>query len=241
MKLRYKAFILVLLYSGLIGCDEDGIIPDLNVGSCVVVPRPVVGKIEKYKVMTYYFPTADSYTLDVTVTSISNTSISTTKKIILNNFIIDREETKDYTISNNFIDYTQRTIHEVITSMRNQGLPPTVEITDTTNFYDPFRRRETGKVCENQTWTTTYDSTTNTTRTGKNDSSFVESISEIYTIEAINKLKTVQGGTFNTYLLKHEFKNYIEKSWIDIRTGKTVSFEERDTSGKLNYTEELIE
>lgn len=242
------AFLFMIVSVGLTACGDSRKYKKEQVENCIEVSRPVLNQKEKIKSTVYFYtvdgvlrPESNSINyIEIKIINIDSTSILIKKKFTTDNFIIDEEESYSYTISNGFIDYTKSTMHDVF-KIREQDEYVLLDTTDITIDYKPFQRREAAKVCENQTWTSTYTRTTDRTTSKDGNSSSIESISEIYTIEAINESKTVPAGVFNTYILKKEAGNVIEKLWIDINTGKTVYKENRDTTGKLLRLSELIE
>jgi hypothetical protein len=142
-----------------------------------------------------------------------------------------------FTINNNFIDTTKIVSIDTTTVKTAAGTITTA--TDTTIDFSPFMRNAIDKVCENQTWTTTYDITTAVKITGF-DTSNSSSQSRIQTIEKLNVAQTVKAGSFNTYQIKIEDGSSVVTNWLDIATGVFVKGEERDNTGKLIATQELI-
>lgn len=204
-------------------------------GSCVTVPRPTAG--QKFKIRTKNLG-AGAGTIDVETTiKVFSATTMESDTVSTGDVSATGSKTNTYTIANNFIDTTK--IVSKDTSTINTQIGAITTATDTTIDFSPFVRHAIDQVCENQTWTTTYDLTTAVKVSGVNTST-ASNHSIIYTVEALNVAKTVTAGSFNTYQVKIEDGSSVVTNWLDIATGVFVKGESRDNTGTLTGTQELI-
>lgn len=203
------------------------------------VPRPMVGQITKTRVNSFGTNPSEAI-VELEVTAMSNISQSTSK-VTTGDVEATGTTVMTFTISDGFLDVTEIVSDDTTTI----DLPVVGPITTTTNtklIFDPSRREPIDEVCENQTWTSTYDLTTEVLLpAGGGVTSNTSSMSIINTVESINEAVTVEAGTFTTFKLKSEYDNSVDTFWVDINSGKTVSSESKDSSGTLLGTQELIE
>jgi len=168
----------------------------------------------------------------------SNTSQSTSK-VTTGDVEATGTTVQKFTIANNYIDITEIVSDDSTTIT----IPSVGAFTTTTNTkltFDPFLRNAIDEVCENQTWTSTYDLTSEVSG-GGGASSTASTLSVINTIESINETTTVEAGTFTTFQQKSEDGSLVNTFWVDINSGKTVSVESRDSSVTLVSSQELIQ
>lgn len=218
----------------------------LGNGNCVSFPRPTVNQRSLARVTAIIVEPSVSE-VEVIVTAASDTSLSFSTAITGD---IDSSGTlaianstgtltQTFTIENNFQDVTETSTTNNIVTADGDIIDSQVTITLT-----PFQRFAVDEVCENQTWTTTFDSVANISFSGvaipENEGSQVTR-SLINTIESVDETTTVEAGTFNTFRLRTEDGNTTDLTWIDIASGITVMSEQRDNTGALLGTSELIE
>ena len=210
-------------------------------GNCVSFPRPAVGQKTKTLIKTLTAPATET-TIELTVTAFSATSMSTSKSTT-GAVTATGTATNTFTIANNYIDTTEITSQDT-TTISVPIVGDITTITDITSTFSPFTRAAIDEVCENQTWTDTYDlvTATNITTLGSTTpASSTASQSVIHTIESINETVTVDAGTFATFKEKREDGSIIVQTWTDIATGINVKVELKDASGTLVSTQELVQ
>ena len=200
----------------IIGCgggsgntNSSGAGTGAGTGGCVSYPRYEVGQVVKRQLKDKN--DVVSLISESRVISISSTSMTIHEKDSIGGFVDESDEVTKYTIANNFMDITE----------------------DSGSIYTPFHRIPIDKVCEDQTWTTTY---TETDSDGE-----ITQHSKIYTVEAVNVSKTTLAGTFNTFRIKEEDGAFTGVSWIDIDSGYDVFSDFTDTNYAFTGTLELIE
>ncbi len=186
-------------------------------GGCVTFPRPQVGQIVKRELKG----AGVTQSIETEIMAVSSTSI--TQKIKDDQFLLESINVENYTIANNFRDITSEST--------------TISSFTFNTTYTPFQRVAVDQVCEGQTWTTVY--------TEKESGEPAVSVTQTYTIEAVNVSKTSKAGTFNTFRVglvdTRPSMNLVGKTWIDISSGYDVFSEFSDTSAGSDGTLELIE
>ena len=219
--------------------NMDPMIP--STGNCVSFPRPSVGQKTKTLVKTLTTPTNEA-TVELTVTAISDTAISTSKTTT-GDLTATGTSVNNFTSANNFIDTTEITSQDT-TTITVPIVGDITTTTDTTVTFSPFSRAPIDEVCENQTWTDTYDLQTNVNVTSAGmttSTSSVSNVSNIFTVESINESVTVDAGTFTTFKVKLEDGSIETTTWTDIATGIPVKSETKDGNGALVATQELLQ
>lgn len=202
-----------------------------NNGNCVSVARHSVGQTLRYK-NTPSANASSSTFQEWTILEFGNTSSST--EIVLTggslNGVIN--ETRTYSISNNYMDITKYIQQSTINS---NSVATTIE-------FSPFQRTEIDSVCRDQTWTSSFKlSASTSTANGASYPSITKDMTSHYTIESINETKSVAAGTFNTYRKKMiDGQGATVIWWIDTKTGAMVYVESYDSAGALNSTMELL-
>ena len=142
--------------------------------------------------------------------------------------IIDQDITIDFTIANNYRDDTRLEI--------------LLDGTVTEAIFTPYRRFAVDRVCENQTWTNTFNSEVTIRNTAIGDlPSDTETLTWVQTIEKVNVNRTVEAGTYTTFIQRTDSGDVVSRAWIDQDSGIVVYSESRDFVGTLRETQELID
>ena len=105
--------------------------------------------------------------------------------------------------------------------------------------YAPAQKQAIDRVCENQTWTNSYNvsgsiSTVNSTLPNNS------SVASVHTIESINEAKAVAAGTFTTFKETVEYGDSKKTIWRDQSSGVVVFQETRNSLDEITGTRELI-
>ena len=202
-----------------------------NNGNCVSVSRPSAGQVLRYE---NRLVANNSYSgnQEWTIIDFGNTSSST--EIVMADGPLSGtiNETRTYSISNNYMELTKYIQHSAIGS---SSITTTIE-------FSPFQRIEIDSVCKDQDWTSNFELSASTmAANGTSYPSATYDMSAHYTIESINEEKNVKAGTFNTYRKRMvEGHGAVVVSWVDIKSGAMVYNESYDSTGALNSTMELL-
>lgn len=239
--LSIKLFLILFLNVLIVGCGGGGtgVVEESGeemTGNCVSFPRESLDSpTPTNRITSYQAGTEVIEFIDTVVSSVvaaNDTMLSFENATTFNGITSFSIETQSFTVSNNFKDIT-----DVVTTLVNDDINFENIVIKRKNT--PFARSFIDNVCENQTLTQTYDSLITTTpgtlptqRT---------TVTRITTIEAVNQTKTVEAGTFNTFIIRSDNENNVNKSWIDQASGSLVFQEVRDFSDNLISTNELIE
>ena len=234
-KLR-RSFSGLFIAVYIVGCG--GTSSESTGTKCVNLPRPAQGLSFIHK-KTSLDPNASFHSIEdylsteKIIDSFSDVLMTTTGTafVTLENVSFSFSEKLEFTIINGYQNISYHEYNDDSVSRKT--------------FYSPPKKQAMDIVCENQTWTNTYN-TDGSSITSPHDGISIPvsySQSTIHTIESINEPKTVIAGSFITFRERVDFGSFAQIIWRDQNTGIIVLRETTYTGSDDNLvyaTFELI-
>lgn len=204
---------------------------------CVTLPRETKGLSYTRKITTTFRGATPTISKNkVTILETDNTSTTYEQETINNDGIVVGKATTTHTfkIANNYMDITSIENTQTSTVL---GVT-SVSTTKTTN--SPYFRVAIDKVCEEQKWTTSFDSISTTTVNGEVTTSPPFSHEMNMSIVSVDEIKTTPLDTFVTVKKIQDTGDHKIIFWIDVITGILVYMETYDKNENLIMTFELL-